>query len=51
MEAHDRSHLLLIWQNRREILSSDERELSLGTDPEVALRIDRHIRLTPPRTH
>ena len=41
MEAHDRSHLLLIWQNRREVLSSDERELSLGTDPEVALRIDR----------
>ena len=41
MEAHERSHLVLNWQDHRKVLSSDEGELSLGVDPAVGLRVDR----------
>ena len=41
MEAHDRSHLILNWLDHREVLTNDEGELALGTDPSVAVRIDR----------
>ncbi len=40
MEAHDRSHLILNWHHHREVLTSVRGELSLGTDPAVAMQID-----------
>ena len=41
MEAHDQSHLILNWHDRREVLTSDVGKLTLGADLRVALLIDR----------
>lgn len=41
MEAHDRTHLVLNWQDHREVIGSDDGELTLGADATVALRIER----------
>ncbi len=41
MEAHDRSHLVLNWQDRQAALNRDEAHLSLGADERVALRVTR----------
>lgn len=41
MEAHNQSHLVLNWRDHREVLKSDEGQLTLGTDAAMGLQVDR----------